>query len=259
MEAFVGIDLAIAKRKRLPVALCAWKGNRLLPFELGSHSAPEPPRGKGNVATLHPATVDAFAGDVLAYLHRLENHFRVSIRRIAIDAPSAPRRESLGRRQAEVALDGNKISCFATPNVAEFKAIHDKVRSHLERGGGESNLPHANQLWMLAGFKLFERLGEEWECIEVFPQATMKVLGAASVHKSKAVGVSSQLEAVARCTGWPDSQTQEPLHALKRAVCGPAHDGIDAYASAWIAALDSSEREALGAPPDDAIWVPRKS
>ena len=31
MEAFAGIDLAIAKKKRLPVAVCSWEAGRLIP------------------------------------------------------------------------------------------------------------------------------------------------------------------------------------------------------------------------------------
>ena len=61
------------------------------------------------------------------------------------------------------------------------------------------------------------------------------------------------LAAIARCTGWPDPPTEE---ALKAVVNGPAHDGLDAYMSAWVAALEPGDRRALGRPPDDAIWVP---
>jgi len=30
---------------------------------------------------------------------------------------------------------------------------------------------------MLVGFALFKRLRVEWECLEVYPQATMRMLG----------------------------------------------------------------------------------
>jgi hypothetical protein len=107
---------------------------------------------------------------------------------------------------------------------------------------------------MLVGFALFERLRREWECLEVFPQATAFVLGANSTHKSKVGGVTAQLGAVARLTGWPD-----PPHArsLRGVVHGPAHDGLDAYLSAWVAALRTKQRTALGVPPTDVIWVPK--
>jgi hypothetical protein len=38
---------------------------------------------------------------------------------------------------------------------------------------------------------------------------------------------------------------------------GHQHDRIDAYLSAWVASLEDQDREALGKPPDDVIWIPR--
>jgi hypothetical protein len=204
------------------------------------------------VASLDSSAVASFARDAALYLHRLEKYFGVSIRRIAIDAPSDPRPDTLSRRLAEIALDQQRISCFTTPSSTGFDAIRVKVRNHLKAGGAESRLPHANQLWMLAGFALFRRLRTEWECLEVYPQATMRVLGASTVHKAKAGGVSAQIEAVSRYTGWPDSSIEQPLQALKAVVQAPLHDALDA----WVAALDPSQRSAFGSPPNDAIWVP---
>ncbi len=228
-----------------------------MPLPLAVRDAPSPPRGRGNAATMDSATVAAFADETALYLRLLEKHFNVSIRRIAIDAPSDPRLECLPRRLAETALDRKHISSFATPSASEFEKISVKVRDHLSAGGQESRLPHANQLWMLVGFALFRRLRLEWECLEVYPQATMRTLGATSVHKSKAGGVSAQLEAIARFTGWPDRSIGSPLEVLKAVVPAPRHDGLDAYSSAWVAALDREKRCAFGSPPDDVIWVPR--
>ena len=217
--------------------------------------APQPPRGEGNVAALDPVRRAAYADEVVAHLHRLEEHFGVVIRRVAIDAPSAPRPETLRRRRAEAALDAGGIGYFTTPSAAEFEVIREKVQHHLSGGGSEARLPHANQLWMLLGFSLFERLrkGEDWELLEVFPQATACALGAGSVPKHRAEGVRAQLAAAARLTGWPHPFTVEALDGV---AYGPRHDCLDSYLSAWAAALSPERRVALGTPPDDAIWVP---
>jgi hypothetical protein len=257
VEAFAGIDMAFAKRKRLPVCLCVWNDRRLIPLPLAARDAPAPPRGRGNVASIDPFTVASFADETALYLRLLEKHFGVSIGRIAIDAPSDPRPDCLRRRLAETAMDQAHISCFATPSASEFETIRREVHDYLKAGGLESRLPHANQLWMFVGFALFRRLRVEWECLEVYPQATMRILGASSIHKAKAGGVSTQLEAVSRYTGWPEPFVPQYLEALKEVVRAPLHDALDAYSSAWVAALDPRKRNALGSPPNDAIWVPR--
>ena len=259
VEAFAGIDVAFAKRKRLPVCLCVWNDQRLIPLPLVAGDVPEPPRGHGNVASIDPSTVTSFADETAVYLRLLEKHFGVSIRRIAIDAPSDPRPDCLRRRLAETAMDKQHISCFATPSVSEFEVIRVKVRDYLTAGGWASRLPHANQLWMLVGFALFRRLRVEWECLEVYPQATMRILGASSLHKGKPGGVFAQLEVVSRYTGWPQSPVPGLLEALRKAVRAPLHDGLDAYSSAWVASLAPQKRNAFGSPPNDAIWVPRLS
>lgn len=256
MEAFAGIDVAFAKSKRLPVCLCVWNDQRLIPLPLAAGGVPEPPRGHGNVASIDPSVVASFADESALYLRLLEKRFGVSIRRIAIDAPSDPRRDCLRRRLAEIAMDQQHISCFATPSASEFEAIRVKVRDYLTAGGVESRLPHSNQLWMLVGFALFKRLRVDWECLEVFPQATMRILGANSIHKGKAGGVQAQLEAVSRQTGWPEPPVPEFLETLKKVARAQLHDALDAYSSAWVAALDPEKRCALGSPPNDAIWVP---
>jgi hypothetical protein len=262
MDAFVGIDVACAKRKRLPVCLCVWKDQRLVPLPLGKGDAPAPPKGHGNVASVDLTEVASFADEAGLYLRSLENYFRVSIRRIGIDAPSDPRPDILKRRLAEEALRLQGIKCFSTPSATEFGTIRMKVQNHMRAGGLESRLPYANKLWMLIGFALFSRLRNEWECLEVYPQATMGILGATSIHKSKEGGVSAQAEAISRHTGWPWPpvlQLPELRTLLKDAVHAPLHDGLDAYSSAWVAALDPASRNAFGSPPNDVIWVPRLS
>ena len=106
---------------------------------------------------------------------------------------------------------------------------------------------------MLAGFSLFKTLGKDYQCIEVYPQATVAVLGCSQVHKSKADGLAAQFQSASKATGWDG---KSGLPDLAAAVFGSAHDRLDAYLSAWIASLPERDRIACGLPPDDAIWIP---
>jgi hypothetical protein len=257
VEAYAGIDVAFAKRKRLPVCVCVWKDRRLTPLCLPAGDTMSLPRGCGNVATIDSSIVASFAEQTAAYLRLLEKRFSVSILRIAIDAPSDPRPDSLDRRLAEEALREKNISYFATPSAEKFDAIRAKVRMHLRESGLVSRLPHANQLWMLVGFALFKRLRTDWKCLEVYPYATWWTLGASSIPKNKTGGLTARLEAVSRYTGWPESPSSELRASLKAGVSAPLHDALDAYSSAWVASLDPKELSQFGLPPNDVIWVPR--
>jgi hypothetical protein len=107
--------------------------------------------GTRNVVALDSEAVASFAEETVLYLRQLEKHFGVSIRRIAIDAPSEPRADRLTRRLAETALDQRQISCFATPSAAEFEIIRGKVRDRLGEGGLESR-PSACESTLDAGW-----------------------------------------------------------------------------------------------------------
>lgn len=253
-DAFVGIDVAFAKGKRLPIVIARWVDGDLVPYSL--RSAPfEPPRGLGNRATLDEVSVRAFALEAVHYVESVCAYLSVNPKRIALDAPSMPTNPGEKRRAAEKALDASGISCFTTPSAADFEKIAQKVQIHLAKGGQENRLPHANQLWMMVGFELYRAFSKLAPCLEVFPQATIRMLGAGALHKSKQGGVSEQMAAVSSFTGWPSSQSFEaPLAGI---AFGPTHDALDAYLSAWVAALPESDRVALGKPPDDVIWVPR--
>jgi predicted nuclease with RNAse H fold len=257
MKAFVGIDVAFAKRKQLPICVCTWESSRLIPFPIKSADLPDVPRGSGNRGSIDVAVVAAFADRVAEYLRAIEKHFDLEIQRIAIDAPSAPRAEGIVRRLAEEALDCKRISCFTTPSASEFARKRREVEKHLEAGGAENRMPSANQLWMFVGFALFRRLEKEWECLEVYPQATMKAIHAASIHKSKREGVRQQLGAVSEYTGWPEPLTEQYSSAIKEVIRAPLHDAVDSYTCAWIAALAPEDRTPLGSPPNDVIWIPR--
>jgi hypothetical protein len=251
-EAFAGIDVAFAKRKLLPVSVCRWVNNQFVPLPLRKAKS-IPPHGYGNAATHNFEKVWFFADSTARYLRAVEIEFGVRIRRIAIDAPSDPKEPGLPRRRAEQALDARQIRCITTPSFSEFIRIKQKASDHLASGGLESNIPHANQLWMIIGFALFTRLRQEWECLEVFPQATAAILNSAAKHKTTAAGLNTQLRSIVRFTRWPEVPEAS---ALRQIGHGSLHDCLDAYSAAWIASLGDSERLPLGELPNDVIWVP---
>ncbi len=252
--AYVGIDLAIAKNKYLPIAVCTWEQGRLVPQPLRRLSL-TPPRGRGNAAILDIHSVQRFAREAVVYVTAVCDRLGLIPTRIGIDAPSGPRSPRLTRRAAETALDQAGIRCFATPSASEFEGIRAKVAHYLSEGGAEDRIPHANQLWMLVGFAVFEAFARLAPCLEVFPQATARAMGSGQVHKSRPGAVDVQLSAAASCTGWPVCGREECR--LDEIAWGPSHDQLDAYLSAWVASLEESDRVSYGRPPDDAIWVPR--
>lgn len=253
LDAYAGIDVAFAKKKRLPVVVCTFQDGRLEPFPL-RRAAAKPPRGHGNACILDKEIILAFAEETASYLRCLESEFGIQIQRIAIDAPSQPKTTGLRRRVCEVGLDQRQISCITTPSEDGFEAICKMATEHLRSGGSQPTIPGANQLWMLVGFELFRRLGVDWECIEIFPQAIAALLDVHHIHKSQQNGVIKQLTAVARRTQWP---VKADVTSLVDIGYGSLHDRLDAYMAAWMAALDNGDRMAIGQAPHDVIWVPR--
>lgn len=253
--AYVGIDVAIRKEKLLPVVVCRREGRALIPLPLKGSGLTKPPRGRGNAAIIEQVERSRLAGETVAYLRWIEKQFDVQIARIGMDAPSSPRPDRLGRREAEVALDKEGISCIGTPSESAFEEIPRCVREHLAAGKSQSTLPCANQLWMLFGFELFKVLSAEgWDCLEVYPQATVQVLNPRAPHKTSKGAVADQLRAASRHTDWPQEPT---VDALRLIGFGDSHDRLDAYLAAWVASLAEPDRRPLGRKPDDVIWVPK--
>ena len=90
--------------------------------------------------------------------------------------------------------------------------------------------------------------------MEVFPYAIAVSLGSAAIQKSEPDGFLSQLSSIARYTGWPKTLLAVSVNDIGY---GKLHDKLDSYLAAWVASLETDHREALGTPPDDAIWIPR--
>lgn len=253
-DVFVGIDVAFAKKKRLPVSVCHVVGGCLKPLPLGTEFD-KPPAGFGNKAALDPACRDGFALSVVAWLKKLEAVKALRIVRIAIDAPSDYCGEQRQRRLCERALDGAGISCFATPSKRQFDDKVAAASAHLAAGGAESRMPNANQIWMLVGFSLFDRLKLDGRtCIETYPQAIVRQMECVALHKSTEAGFKGQLEQAAEVTG---HQSADCLgSALATMGFGSRHDKLDAFLSSWIASLPAEHEKVFGSMPDDAIVVP---
>jgi hypothetical protein len=253
-EAFVGIDVAFAKKKRLPVCFCVRNNQRLRVVPLNSRDLPKPPAGRGNRAAIDPKKVKRFALETFRYLRSLEESLGLAVRIIALDCPRRPKENDSTTRMADAAIRRCGISCFETPSKPGISAIRAKVTAFLQHGGAESKMPNANQLWMFVGFELFRVLEKHYKCREVFPQAIAARLGCASQHKSTPAGYTAQLAAAAKASG---NSTEELARDLRTSSYGSRHDRLDAFFSAWIASLPASKLEACGKPPWDVIWIPR--
>ncbi len=255
ISVFVGIDVACAINKRLPICVVS-TGPKLMPLAIPGLLARHIPRGLGNkeIVAAEPFR-EATRGVVSAIVH-IANQMAWNVERIAVDAPAAP--PGSGSRASENELGRLGLSSFRTPAVPNWKTIREKCADHLSCGGSVATLPHANKIWMLFGFELFARLRSELgaEVIEVYPFAIIRKLLPACAHKTTETGYRDQLAAVAARTGW---EARELEAALKRTVPGTRHDRLDAFMAAWIASLPPEQRRAHGDPTNDndAIWVPR--
>jgi hypothetical protein len=250
----VGIDVACARFKRLPICFAALNGKRLEPLSLPDALAAKIPVGSGNIEIQEASPFNSTAAALVDALDEIAKEQDWRIARVAMDAPAAPPRT--GERASEVALRKLGLASFQTPDVSRWIEVKSACRGHLEAHRPLAHLPHANKVWMLYGFEIFNALRAKSaiEAIEVYPYAIVRALVPACPHKSSLEGYRRQLEAVAAATGWTGADLQE---VLSRAVPGRIHDRLDAFMSAWVASLDGQQRRAYGNENDrdDAIWV----
>jgi predicted nuclease with RNAse H fold len=253
-KVFVGIDVAIAKRKRLPICVCEAEEGGIRPLPL-RHGYLKPPSGMGNKAALEAAVRQEYANAVSKWLKDLQKDLNLQVIKIAIDAPSNYCDSSKDRRGSERALDIAGISCFATPTEAQFQQKIREAKSHLENGGSESTIPNANQIWMLVGFSLFDQLRKDgFDCIETYPQAIVHAMKCSEKHKSTDEGYSAQLIQAALATSFP---TPESLQiALNTMGYGSQDDKLDAFLTAWVAGIPQSCQKVYGTMPNDSIVIP---
>ena len=78
-RAFAGIDVAIAKKKRLPVCVAVWNDSRLEPLPLRSNNSQVPPQGRGNARALLPEDIAGFCRATLLCLQELERRYGIEI------------------------------------------------------------------------------------------------------------------------------------------------------------------------------------
>lgn len=214
------------------------------------------PSGQGNVEILKGAPFKGAAQLLVRALDHTANGQGWNLVRIAVDAPAAA--PSMGERTSEKMLRTLGLSSFRTPDDEGWRQLRQECRRHLREGKALSHLPHANKIWMLYGFEIFEalRAAVTSEVIEVYPYAIVRALMPACPHKSTLEGYSQQLNAIAAVTGWTPTELDR---ALQHAVPGAKHDKLDAFVAAWVASLPKPRRRAYGNEGDlnDAIWVPR--
>ena len=251
---FIGIDVACAVGKRLPLYVVA-AGCPLSPLGIPREYAGRIPRGVGNQEIIAPRPFEKSAHDVAKAIKFIGDQLGWKIERIAVDAPAAP--PAHGSRSSEKELQCMRLSSFKTPAVGDWPGILSRCEEHLSRGRPLVKLPHANKIWMLFGFKLFESLRSELraDVIEVYPYAIVRALLEKCEHKTTEKGYRDQLAAVAHRTGW---EPQALETKLKETVAGSRHDRLDAFMAAWVASLPPNERRAYGdaTRADDAIWAP---
>jgi predicted nuclease with RNAse H fold len=253
---FVGIDVACAKRKRLPICFTAFDGNRLKPLEVPHELTARLPVGRGNDQI---TTEDPFKSEAEAVANVLDNiaaKLAWRIVRVAIDAPAF--KPMAGSRRSELSLRRCGLSSFLTPDTAGWETIRQVCQEHLQAGRPLNRLPHANKIWMLFGFEIFKALRAKGtsDVIEVYPYAIVRALLDECPHKSTPEGYRCQLEAIATETGWNCNHFESKL---VRAVPGTRHDRLDAFMTAWVASLPRKSRRTYGNEKNsnDAILVPR--
>ena len=251
---YVGIDVACAVGKRLPICFVA-ANHHLMPLNIPSHLAAAMPRGLGNKEIMSAVPYREAAREIAGTVICWANEMDWRIERVAVDAPAAA--PPTGSRSSETELGRLGLSSFRTPAAIDWVRIREKCIHHLGSGGSATSIPHANKIWMLFGFELFSALrsGLGAEIIEVYPFAIVRALLPSCKHKSTEQGYRDQLGAVAARTGW-EARSLETR--LKATVPGSRHDRLDAYMAAWVASLAPEQRRAFGdaRQPDDSIWVP---
>ena len=110
VSTYVGIDVACAKGKRVPLCFVNYQGNQLVPQPITAELRRRIPKGLGNVEikSEHPFRLSADA--LASALVEIAAERDWNIRCVAIDAPAAPPEQ--GTRSCERELSKAGISCF---------------------------------------------------------------------------------------------------------------------------------------------------
>jgi len=192
---YVGIDVACAAGKRLPICVVSG-GIPLTPLMIPKHLAGLIPRGVGNREVTAAEPFHEAARDVVRAINRIAIEMGWQLKRFALDAPAGP--PATSSRESEDELGRLGLSSFRTPPASAWASIRQKCANHLRVGGSAATLPYANKIWMLFGFELFACLKSDLsaDAIEVYPFAIVRTLLPACEHKSTEQGYREQLAAV---------------------------------------------------------------
>lgn len=256
MDVYVGIDVACARSKRLPVCIVGLLDGRVTPLTIPAVIFRKFPRGPGNGEILKPHPFRELATSLANALQELCFAMSCNIKRVAIDAPAAA--PIAVPRSCELEMSRHGLSLFQTPTVEVWKTIRQICRQHLAQKLPVARLPYANKIWMLYGFEIFHALrrANRFEVIEIYPYSIVSEFLPECPHKSTHEGYRSQLMAVAKQTRWLPYDLEQ---LLRTCVSGSMHDQLDAFMAAWVASLSVKRRKVYGNPnnPNDAIWVPK--
>ena len=141
-----------------------------------------------------------------SYLRAVNQVLGIEIQAVAIDAPSAPRAPGVGGEGR-----GTSLSCtrYQLHRNAECRRLCCDSRSGSSSLGGRRPAidtsvcePDLDVVWIRA-VSCLSAAG--WPCLEVYPQATVRALGAGNIHKSGDGAVLTQSAAAAKYTNWPRS------------------------------------------------------
>jgi predicted nuclease with RNAse H fold len=214
---YIGIDVACAARKRLPICVVSAE-QPLTPLAIPKDLGATIPRGIGNKEVTAVASFRQAALGVASSIHRIAVEMGWRVERVAVNAPAAP--PASNSRASENELGRLGLSSFRTPAAGAWAGIKQRCVEHLSCGGSTATLPHANKIWMLFGFELFNSLrdGLGVEVIEVYPFAIVRALLPACAHKSTERGYRDQLNAVATHTGWKPQDLEAELRATGQEV-----------------------------------------
>lgn len=140
---FIGIDVACAVKKQLPVCVVS-AGGQLAPLSIPKVLMGKITRGAGNREVTAEAPFRKSAQDVASALKLIAKEMGWRIERLAVDAPAAP--PVMGSRLSENELGRAGLSSFRTPAKADWLGIREKCINHLRGGGRPATLPYANMI-----------------------------------------------------------------------------------------------------------------
>ena len=118
-KAWVGVDVACAKGKHLPIVVCVKEQGRLIPLALRDLEHLSPPRGMGNALVINADETSQFSLHAVQYILDITKYFDLKIERIALDAPSSyTKAGSTLYSAASMPVIFDRIAQAQTPNTA---------------------------------------------------------------------------------------------------------------------------------------------